>query len=56
MDKHHTLMEGQTNQTEQMKREIANKKKDNTETIKQIEQDAEFEKDDMQNKNRKNMK
>jgi hypothetical protein len=56
MDKHHTLMEGQTNLTEQMKKEIMNKKKDNEETINQIQQDAEFEKTDMINKNSKNMK
>ena len=34
MDKHNQMMEGQTAQTEQMKKEIQIKKEDNDETIK----------------------
>lgn len=33
MDRHHHMMEGQTAQTEQMRKEIDNKKRDNKETI-----------------------
>jgi len=54
MDKHHQMMEGQTAATEQMRREIQNKKEDNEETINQIIKDAEFEKSDIQGKNQMN--
>jgi len=56
MDKHHQVMEGQTAITEQMRREIQNKKDDNEETIKQIIEDAKFEKDDIESKNALNQK
>jgi hypothetical protein len=48
------MMEGQTAATEQMRREIQNKKEDNEETINQIIKDAEFEKSDIQGKNQMN--
>lgn len=45
-----------TNMTEQMKREFQNKQKDNTETIRQIQEDTDFEMQDIISKNTKNMK
>jgi hypothetical protein len=56
MDKHNQMMEGQTAQTEQMKKEIQIKKEDNDETIKQIEDDARFEKETIVNQNKSNQK
>ena len=56
MDKYHATMEAQTAQTEQMRKEIQNKQHDNEETIRQIEQDAKYEKEDIMGKNTQNQK
>ena len=56
MDKYHATMEAQTAQTEQMRKEIDNKKLDNDETIRQIKDDSEFEMNDITSKNTQNQK
>ena len=49
-------MESQTAETEQMRKEIQNKRQDNDETIRQIQTDAKFEKEDIMSKNTQNQK
>jgi len=56
MDKHHQMMEGQTAQTEQLRKEIQNKKEDNEEIIKQIMDDATEEKNEIMSRNSQNQK
>ena len=51
MEQHRILMEGQIAQTEQLKREIERMQEDNKEIIKQIEDDAQFEIKDINDKN-----
>jgi hypothetical protein len=54
MDKYHATMEAQTAQTEQMRKEIDNKRLDNEETIRQIKDDSDFEMNDIRSKNTQN--
>jgi len=56
MDKYHASMESQTAETEQMRKEIQNKRQDNDETIRQIQGDAKFEREDIMSKNTQNQK
>ena len=56
MDKYHASMESQTAETEQMRKEIGNKREDNDETIRQIQTDVTFEKEDIMSKNTQNQK
>jgi hypothetical protein len=47
-------MEGQIAQTEQLRREIERMQEDNREIIKQINDDAEYEIEDIKKKNTQN--
>ena len=51
MEQHRILMEGQIAQTEQLRREIERMQEDNREIIKQIEDDAVYEIDEINKKN-----
>ena len=56
MDKHRSLMEGQIAQTEQLQKEIERQGEDNTEILRQIEDDAQMEEEEIENNNTQNVK
>ena len=56
MDKHRSLMEGQIAQTEQLQKEIERQGEDNGEILRQIEDDAQMEEEEIENNNTQNVK
>lgn len=54
MEQHRILMEGQIAQTEQLRREIERMDEDNKEIIKQINDDADYEIEEIKKKNVQN--
>jgi len=49
-------MEGQIAQTEQLQKEIERQGEDNTEILRQIEDDAQMEEEEIENNNTQNVK